>query len=82
MNLSNMIEKAGISRKTLAGLMNTTNVTIYRWEKGIHEPDHDALRKLSQILGCSIDDLLNPPQPLTPVNKTPESGAHTKESAA
>jgi transcriptional regulator with XRE-family HTH domain len=77
MNLHNLMEKAGVKRKDLAELMDTTVVTIYRWEKGIHEPDHDALRKLAQILNCSVDELLNPPSP-PPGEIVPEPGAERR----
>lgn len=77
MKLTEMMEKAGLNRKKLAEIMDTTDVTIYRWEKNIHEPDHDTLRKLSQHLNCTIDELLaNPTQP--PVTMPEESGTERK----
>ncbi len=60
----NEIER--LSQIELAAKMGTTAVTISRWENGSRKPDPDAIVKLAEILKCSTDDLLNPPQPSTP----------------
>jgi len=49
---------AGLSQKTVATSLGTTRVSVARWELGTHEPNFEALRKLSQLYDCSIDDLL------------------------
>ena len=38
--------------------------TISRWESGQRSPDVETLVRLSQILHCTVDDLLNPTPPL------------------
>lgn len=47
-----------ITQKELADQMNVTFQTVSKWEGDINEPDFASVRKLAQIFGCTIDDLL------------------------
>ncbi len=43
-----LAERAGVERSTLS-----------MWEKGYSKPDADSLLKLSEVLGVSVDDILD-----------------------
>jgi transcriptional regulator with XRE-family HTH domain len=58
----NNIKKARISSKLkqseLADILHVGQTTISNWETGYSEPDFEALKKMSDIFNCSIDELL------------------------
>lgn len=66
----------GFSTVALASALGTTRATITRWEKGQRSPDMEMLRRLSNVLGCTIDELVGggnptaPPAPDRPGGKT------------
>ena len=47
------------SAKKIADLMNISDKTISKWERGLGCPDISLLPELSQILGVSIDQILS-----------------------
>ena len=49
----------GLTQKDLANLVNVTFQTVSKWENDENEPDVSTLRRLSQLFGCSMDDLLS-----------------------
>lgn len=63
MNIGEKITKlrknSNITQKELADLLNVSRQSISRWELGVSYPETDKLIKLSKILNCSIDYLLN-----------------------
>jgi transcriptional regulator with XRE-family HTH domain len=68
MNLKFLRAKKGLSQEALAEKIDTTSATISRWESGECEPSITKLVQLTQILECSLDDLLlNPTPPSAPV---------------
>lgn len=48
----------GLSQVELAKLINTTNDSIYSWEKGRSQPSVESLRNLCKALDTSADYLL------------------------
>ena len=50
-------ELLGKSKDDLANLLGCTNATISNWERGATIPTKKALRELSKIFKCSINDL-------------------------
>lgn len=50
-------EKA-MTQKQLADLMNISDKTISKWERGLGCPDVSLLPELSQILGVNIEEIL------------------------
>jgi transcriptional regulator with XRE-family HTH domain len=57
--LEKLREKKGLSRETLAREMDTSYVTIFRWEKGTaFEETRKKLLRLSGILGATVDEIL------------------------
>lgn len=56
-------EEVGMSRVELALRIGVGANTIWRYEKGLREPDIDKLRQISLALKCKIDVLVNPTPP-------------------
>ena len=65
-------EEVGMSRVELALCIGVGASTIWRYEKGLREPNIDTLRQISIALKCKIDVLVNP---TTPPPCCPEEGA-------
>lgn len=62
MNYSEQIKKLrtdiGMSQEDLAGMLCVTRQTVSKWEQGINEPDIDTLKKLSEIFGVTVDEIV------------------------
>ena len=66
--LRELREKRGISMKDAADFLNIPYTTYVNYEKGTREPNIQAIFKLSDFFGVSIDTLLGhypPNEPLT-----------------
>ena len=66
--LRELREKRGLSMKDAADLLNMPYTTYVNYEKGTLEPNIQALFRLANFFGVSIDDLLGrcaPNEPLT-----------------
>ena len=48
----------GMTQKSLADLMNISDKTVSKWERGMGLPDVSLLVELSQIFGVNVDILL------------------------
>lgn len=48
-----------MTQKQLADLMNISDKTISKWERGLGCPDVSLLPELSQILGVNIEEILS-----------------------
>ena len=48
-----------MTQKQVANLMNISDKTISKWERGLGCPDISLLPELSQILGVSVDQILS-----------------------
>ena len=51
--------KKGLTQENLANLLNVSKSTIGMWETGARKPDIIKLKKLAEILDCSVDSLLS-----------------------
>ena len=47
-----------MTQKQMADIMNISDKTISKWERGLGCPDISLLPELSQILGVSVDQIL------------------------
>ena len=54
-------EKVGLTQTELAQKINMSLPTLWRWEKCVREPRISDLQKLSEVLGVTVDELLNGP---------------------
>ena len=50
--------KMGMTQKSLADLMNISDKTVSKWERGMGLPDVSLLVELSDIFGIKVDTLL------------------------
>ena len=50
--------KMGMTQKSLADLMNISDKTVSKWERGMGLPDVSLLIELSDIFGIKVDTLL------------------------
>jgi transcriptional regulator with XRE-family HTH domain len=50
--------KAGLTQSQLAARLGVKQSTVAMWETGGNTPRAGSLIKMSEILGCSIDDLV------------------------
>ncbi|ORX22743.1 transcriptional regulator [Thermoanaerobacterium sp. PSU-2] len=60
-----------LTQKQLAELLNVTDATINRYEKGLRSPDPEMLKAIADILDVSVDyllghtDIKNPAEKIT-----------------
>lgn len=57
-NLTSYRKKAGLSQLELAKKLNYSNKNISKWENGETTPNVFILKKLAQLYGVTVDDLL------------------------
>ena len=54
----NLRKEKSMTQKQLADLMNISDKTISKWERGLGCPDVSLLPELSQIVGVNIEEIL------------------------
>ncbi len=54
----NLRKEKGMTQKELADLMNISDRTISKWERGLGCPDTSLLQELSQLLEVNIEKIL------------------------
>lgn len=57
--LSRVIRTAGLSEDSVASTLGVAKQTIYHWGRGSYVPHLSHVVRLSQILNCSIDQLVS-----------------------
>ena len=67
--------KMGMTQKSLADLMNISDKTVSKWERGLGLPDVSLLVELSQIFGINVDILLT-----GKMNVSDEKGVNMKNA--
>lgn len=67
-------EQLGISQEALAGMCGVVKSAVSMWETGDRKPDIIMLKKLSGILGCTTDELLEPISTEEPATETEKEG--------
>lgn len=67
-------EAAGLKQAEMAEAIGISTMTLSRYESGTREPRATELLKMSELFGCTVDELLgkNPTQPLP--TQEPEQG--------
>ena len=56
-------EEHGMSQAELARALGINQITVYKWERGDHEPRASQLRALAQAFGVSMDEIDFPVPP-------------------
>ena len=53
-----------LSREALGEQLGVSGTAVYKWEKGLSEPSISTLRKLAELYGITVDELLGgaPPE--------------------
>lgn len=59
-------EAAGLKQAEMAEAIGISTMTLSRYESSTREPRATELLKMSELFGCTVDELLgkNPTQPL------------------
>ena len=52
-------KEKNMTQKQVADLMNISDKTISKWERGLGYPDVSLLPKLANVFGVSVDNLLS-----------------------
>lgn len=63
MNIKLARETKNLTQKNLAEIIGVARSTVAMWETGEVLPRADKLPKLAEILGCTVDELLEKRQP-------------------
>ncbi|MGN0960620.1 MAG: helix-turn-helix domain-containing protein [Christensenellales bacterium] len=58
MNLTNLRIKKKMTQTQLADLIGVTSNAVSQYESGKRIPKIHILKKIANVLGCTIDDLL------------------------
>ena len=57
--ISSRRKELGMTQKDLAEKLNITDKAVSKWERGIACPDTAAIPKLAQMLGISLEELMD-----------------------
>lgn len=59
--ISSLRREKGFTQKELADKLNVTDKAVSKWERDLSCPDISSLPKLAEVLGISVDELINAP---------------------
>lgn len=57
--IKQMRKEKGLTQEELAEKLGTTSKSISRWENGQNMPDYSLIKSLAEILGVSVNDIIN-----------------------
>lgn len=57
--IAGLRKERGMTQKDLAEQMNVTDKAVSKWERDLACPDTQTIPKLAEILGVSLEELLN-----------------------
>jgi len=57
--ISTLRKEKGMTQKELADLLSITDKAVSKWERDIACPDTQTIPKLAEILGVSVEELMN-----------------------
>ncbi len=69
--ISSLRKEKGMTQNELAEKMNVTDKAVSKWERNLSCPDVNSIPKLAEILGTTVEELLNA-QPKKENNKINE----------
>lgn len=69
--ISSFRKEKGMTQNELAEKMNVTDKAVSKWERNLSCPDVNSIPKLAEILGTTVEELLNA-QPKKENNKINE----------
>lgn len=59
LNIRNLRKAKGYKQTEFAKLLGVKNNTLSQYETGIRMPGVEILTKISKVLDCTVDDLIN-----------------------
>lgn len=59
-------KEKGMTQKDLADKLNITDKAVSKWERNLACPDINTIPKLAELLGVSVEELLNVPPAAKP----------------
>ena len=60
-------KKLNLSQASLAEMLYVEPQTISKWERGLGMPDYDNIDRLKEIFGCTLTDILEPIEEISPI---------------
>ena len=57
--ISTLRREKGMTQKELADMLNITDKAVSKWERGMACPDTQLIPRLAEILGVSVEELMN-----------------------
>lgn len=57
--ISTLRREKGMTQKELAHMLNITDKAVSKWERDISCPDTQIIPRLAEILGTSVEELMN-----------------------
>lgn len=57
--ISYLRKEKGMTQSDLAKKMNVTDKAVSKWERDLSCPDVNSISKLAEVLGISVEELLN-----------------------
>lgn len=57
--ISSLRKEKGMTQSDLAEKMNVTDKAVSKWERNLSCPDVNSIPKLAEILGTTVEELLN-----------------------
>ena len=57
--ISSLRKEKGMTQNELAEKMNVTDKAVSKWERNLACPDVNSIPKLAEILGITVEELLN-----------------------
>ena len=57
--ISTLRKEKGLTQKELGDMLNITDKAVSKWERDIACPDTMTIPKLAEILGISVEELMN-----------------------
>lgn len=57
--ISTLRREKGMTQKELADMLNITDKAVSKWERGLACPDTQLVPKLAEVLGISVEELMN-----------------------
>ena len=69
--ISSRRKELGMTQRELAEKLNITDKAVSKWERGLACPDTGTIPRLAELLGISLDELMN----ATPAQTSGHRGA-------
>ncbi len=58
MKITELRERAGMTKTQVADKLGVDISTVCKWETGVNKPTSDSLLKLADLFRCTTDELL------------------------